>query len=662
MAEIGYFAWAMCRTPACLLLCLVLGLLSPLARAGEMAAALRARHWAAAAAMVATAADPVARKLVVYQRLLTPGGGTATEIAQFIAANPSWPNGALLGRRFAEALAAEPDPAVAYQLCQRALPQEAAALLRCASAADELADLPAAAAAAEQAWVVGIIDPAQEQAFLIQWGACLTPADQWRRFDRLAWADTAAPGGPAARQLARLAPEQRAGAIARLALRRDEPAGRTLALAVPDGLASDPGLLLELARFLRRAGQDAEAQALWFASGVAAEQAAPASRRPAFWAERDLLAHHRLREADPAGAYALVDGAAGLAPEQATEAEFVAGFIALRWRNDPATAARHFVALAALGHAALTQARAAYWTGRADAAAGDAAGSYAAYAAAAAWPTTFYGQLAARALGEDDAALAARIRSLQDPRWTPPEALAFLGGENARAAALLTAWDEPRQARAFLGRLEDLAATPAEHALAARLAADLGMVDVAVGDARRAGRDGVILPQAGWPLAVTPPIGLVEPALTLGLIRQESNFNTEAVSPTGARGLMQLMPATAQFVAQTLGQGALNQTALTTDPAYNMRLGTAYLAGLLDQFGGAMPLAVAAYNAGPNRVAEWLVTNQDPRQGSVAMLDWIELIPFAETRNYVQRVIENVVVYRARTGQVLPHPLARWLG
>jgi soluble lytic murein transglycosylase len=125
---------------------------------------------------------------------------------------------------------------------------------------------------------------------------------------------------------------------------------------------------------------------------------------------------------------------------------------------------------------------------------------------------------------------------------------------------------------------------------------------------------------------------------------------------------MQLMPATAQAVAHQLGDGTANINALSTDPAYNMRLGTAYLAGLLSQFGGTVPYAVASYNAGPGHVAEWLATNGDPANGKGDMVDWIELIPFGETRNYVQRVVENLVVYRALTHAVLPHPLARWSG
>ena len=647
-------------------LALLLLLLPGAARADGVGAALHDNRWTDALALVAASPDPVAANLVLYYRLLAPGAGHASEIAAFLAEKPTWPNAALLRRRLEEALAVEPDSRVVLDLCGRLQVQQVAALARCADAEGEIGSIPAAAQFAREAWIQGITDPAQEKAFLHQWGAGLTAADQWARFDRLAWSDNPSPGGPASRQIGRLDPSQRAVAEARLALRRDEKRGQVLAGAVAAaGLATDPAtdpaLMLELARSLRRTGSEEAAQALWLAEGATAERAVPAERRAAFWGERDLLARHRLRSGDAAGAYALADDAAGLAPEQAMEAHFLAGFIALRWLHDPAGAAGHFRALAGLGHAAITQARAQYWLGRSAEAAEDTAAAHAAYEAAAAWPTTFYGQLAARTLGEDDAQLAARIRALPDPAWTPERALTLEGREAARAAALLTAWGEGRRARAFLLQMDEAAEDGADHAVAARLAAGFGMADLAVAIARRAGRDGVILAQAGWPVAVTPPAG-VEPALTLGLIRQESNFAPDAVSPTGARGLMQLMPATALAVANTLGDPAASRAALVSDPGTNMRLGTAYLAGLLNSFGGALPYAVAAYNAGPNRVTEWLAANGDPAKGPVTMLDWIELIPFAETRNYVQRVIENVVVYRAKAGIALPHPLARWLG
>ena len=649
---------AMVRIAALLLL-----LIPAAVHADEVGAALRDNRWVDADALAGLSPDPVARKLVMYFRITTPGAGHPAEIAAFMAENPLWPNQALLSRRLAEAMATEPDDKMVLEICLHQPVREVPSLLRCATADANVGRAPDAADVARQAWLAGITEPAAELAFLRQWGRVATAADQWRRFDRLAWTDSGSVNGPAYRQISRLDPSQRPAAEARLALKRDDPSARKLVVALPGGASVDPALMLELAKWLRRAGQDEDAQKLWLAMGAEAERNVTQDRRSAFWDERNLLLRRRLRFGDAAGAYGLASGAIGLAPEQAIDAEFTAGFVALRRLNDTDAAAQHFRALATLSHAAITQGRAYYWLGRTADARSDKAGAQEAYTAAAAWPTTFYGQLAARVLGEDDNVLAARIRAARDPGWTPARALEFAGSENARAATILVAWGEPRRARAFVTRLDDLAADGTDRTMAARLAVGFGLPDLAVSIARRAGRDGVMMTEAGWPLAVAPPSGPVEPALALGLIRQESNFNTEALSPVGARGLMQLMPATAQSVAQRLGAGSVNLAALSTDPAYNMRLGTAYLGSLLDQFGGAMPYAVAGYNAGPGRVADWLATNGDPTIGKgLDMVDWIELIPFTETRNYVQRVVENVVIYRALTGTVLPHPLARWQG
>lgn len=641
-----------CATLLCLLLC------AGDARADTIGAALRDNRWADAQALVAGAADPVAGKLVTYFRLLTPGAAHPAEIAQFMADNPAWPNQGLLSRRLSDALAAEPDDKAVLEICLHQPVREVPSLLRCANA-EATAGKPNAADVARQAWITGITDAPTESAFLKQWGKTLTPNDQWRRFDRLAWADNGAVSGPAWRQAGRLDASVRGAADARLALKRDDPQARTMIAAQAPAAANDPALMLEWAKWLRRAGRTDEAQKLWLAMGAAAEQQTAPDHRAAFWAERNLLARQLLR-ADAASAYAVVDGEQGLPPDLAIDAEFLAGFIALRSLHDPAAALPHFQALATLSHAAITQGRAHYWLGRTAEARGEPAAAE--YAAAARWPTTFYGQLAARRLGEDDAAIAARIRATRDPGWTTDRAASFLGSENARAAALLAVWGEPRRARTFLSRLDERAADATDRTLAAQLAVGFGEPDLAVAIARRAGADGVMLTQAGWPVAVEPPPGPVEPALALGLIRQESNFNTDALSPAGARGLMQLMPATAQAVAHQLGADTLNVAALNTDPAYNMKLGTTYLGGLLDRFGGAVPFAVAGYNAGPGRVVDWLAANGDPAAGSIDIVDWIELIPFSETRNYVQRVVENVVVYRALTGAVLPHPLARWRG
>ena len=633
---------------------LLLLLVAAPGRAQTLLAAIRADNWVQAEALVASEPDPLARKLVRYYRLLTPGAARATEIAAFMADNPGWPQQALLSRRLGEALAVDKDERAVLEICRNRPPAAVPSLLRCADV-EERAGAPPPDNPARRAWVTGITDVPAEAAFLRRWNGVLTPEDQWQRFDRLAWGD-AAPNGPASRQAVRLQPPQRAVAEARLALKRDVPTAPALVAVLPETARAEPALVLELARWYRRAGQDRDAARVWSTLGAAAEAGAPPDRRGAFWDERNLLARRLLRFNEPVLAYEV---AAVPAPggEAAIDSAFLAGWLALRRVGRPDEALRHFTALAAVSPAAITQARAHYWLGRTQLAlrAPDLARTE--FLQAAQWPTTYYGQLAARTLGD---ALSAELRAADDPAWDNDRALAFLQQDSARAAVMLAAWGEPRRAKPFLQRLDELARDGTERALAARLALGLGLPEQSVAIARRAGRDGVMLPASGWPAAVVPPASGVEQAVVLGLIRQESSFDVQAMSPVGARGLMQLMPATAAGVARKLGLPN-NVAALTSDADYNMRLGSSYLRDLLQQFNSALPLAIAGYNAGPSRVVDWLAANPtapadlgDPAED---MIDWIEQIPFTETRNYVQRVIENIVIYRAQRGEVAPHPV-----
>ncbi len=697
--------------------------------------AIHADRWADAAATAAQYADPVAQKLVTYYRLLAPGAATGQEIAAFLASSPDWPAQALLERRRQEAIAADPDDAAVLAQCGPTSPQAAplppgtppdpitlpAALLRCANALANAGRTTQAAAEARRAWITGFATD-----FPQRWRAVLTPVDQWERFQTLEWSDPT----DAARQLPLLDPPHRALAAARLALQRDDPTAAALLAAVPRALADDPGLMLAQAGWLRRGERIPDALALWRTHGAAAERAATPTEFSGFWPERERLARRLLRDgpapasaapvpastapasasiapapasstpapastvptpaagapppasttpapatsANIAEAYALVDDPGPIPPRQALDADFLAGFIALRLLHQPQAATRHFQALAAASPATITQGRAWYWLGRAaavqDPHATDAQANAANadYAKAAAYPTTFYGQLAALALGDDPKALAARIGALRDPPATPAQAFGLTQREVVRAAALLAAWGEPRRAEIFLLRMDDLAPDLADRALTADLALYLGQPQTAVAIARRMGRDGAVLPRAGWPLPVDPPPDSVDPAIVLGLIRQESSFDSGTVSPAGARGLMQLMPATAATLAHQIGT-TVTPVALVFEPEQNMRLGTAYLRELLDRYANALPLALAAYNAGPGRVDQWLVQNGDPRveaaartpgQHEIDMIDWIELIPFEETRNYVQRVLENVVIYRACRGEATPTLLAQW--
>ena len=612
---------------------LLLVLATPAAAQTPILLALRANDWPKAASLASADADPLAPQLVDFIRLLNPGQASARELADFMAAHPGWPDQATLEKRYGEALVLEADGRVAAGLCRVRAPVAAPALLRCADAMS--GDARAAAGMARAAWVAGLSGVVDEAALLGRWSGALRQEDEAARFDRLLGGDVAA----ARRELGRLDGAARAVAAARLAFRTNDGGAMAAFGAVPAGARGDGALVLAEMRYLRHGGDDAAALRVWREAVVAAEAAAPAGRRAAFWTERDALARH-LVAGDAATAYALADDAL-LAPEQAVDALFLAGWIALERLHDPVRARVKFQALAEVSRSAITQARAWYWLGRA----ADGAAAKADYAKAAAWPLTFYGQLAARASGVSEAGLQAAIAGQRDPVVGGAEAASFGRSEAARAAGILAGWQDPRRGAAFLVQAVQAPASLATRAMAAALALRLGMPDVAVVAARLAGRDGGVLPQDGWPVPYRPPGGAVPVALALAVMRQESSFDPVVVSPAGAHGLMQLMERTAVQVAraQHVAAGPLS------DPDVNMRLGTTYLGELVDRFAGCLACAVAAYNAGPNRVGEWMAANGDPAGGDVAVLvDWVEMIPFAETRNYVERVLENEAVYAGR--------------
>lgn len=630
----------------------VLGLLTTPAAAQDIPGALRAGRWAEAATL---ARDPLGAKLVQYYRLLAPSQAAAAELGAFIAENPTWPWLGQLERRRQEALARETAPAVLAAECPRAPLDHVPALLRCADAAARTGQQDAAEKFARRAWAMGDFgDPKAEAAFLRSWGGVLRPDDERARFDFLLPDSTAA----AARQVARLPDDRLALARARLGYRQNAGNQAALLAAVPAEQQDDPALFLAQVRDLREQDQIDAALALWRDRGARVQVGAGAVLLDRFWTERHLFARRRLRAGDADGAYLLAAGHGPLSTETLVDAQFLAGFIALRHLRDPARAEPHFRALSDSSKAAITQGRALYWLGRTAAAAQANATAY--YARAAAWPLTFYGQLAAAELGEDSPAIAARIRSIRDPAPATKRNEGTTEPELARAAAILTGWGEPKRAFPFLIRLDELTPEPGDRATLAQQALRLGLPDVAVTIARRMGRDGFMLPEAGWPIVLEPPGKPVPVAVSLAVIRQESAFDVAARSRVGALGLMQLMPATAQAVAKRLGE-TTSPALLVGDAAHNMRLGTAYLRQMEEQF-ASLPLAVAAYNAGPHRVSAWLTANGDPRGGpgggpgggprgdNVDLLDWIELIPFNETRNYVQRVLENAAIYRARLG------------
>lgn len=630
------------------------------ANAGRQALALaQAQRWAEAEA-AARGADPAIAKVVTWMRLSARGSGaTAAEIVAFGLANPAWPNPDTIGRRAEEALAAEPDDALAVPWFAARAPRGLDGHQRLADALGRAGRDAQAAEVLRQGWRAAPGDAIAEGNYAARNAGLLSAEDHWRRFDRTALLREGAP----ARLLPLLDPARQAVASARLAYAADAPDADAPANAA--AAERELGLAFERARWLRRRERDAEAAACWAAAVPLQRDDLPPEIARALWTERQILARKLVRLGEPRLAYRTAAQHGQAAPGEARQdAEFLAGFLALRRLDDAATAERHFARVMADSRSVITRARSLYWQGRAAEAQGATARARERYAAAMDYPLAFYGQLAAVALGQDGAALAARIRAAPAPQPDAAMAQALAAHELTGVVLALSAIGEARRARPFLLRLEELGPSPAEKLLVARLAERTGRADNAVWVVRRAGASGLMAFAEGWPAPYPAPADLLEPALVNAISRQESNFDPEAVSSANARGVMQLLPGTAAGVARRLG--LRHQVGmLTADPAHNMRLGAAYLSELAGRFGGALPLAVAGYNAGPGRVDEWLGTHGDPRAGAIAMLDWMELIPFAETRNYVQRVLENLAIYRARDAgagaDALEHPMTRWL-
>lgn len=593
--------------------------------------------------------QPVAAKTITWLRLIS-GPTSAGELARFIAENPDWPLQVTLARRAEEVHAALIDHAAVRRWFGRHPPTGINGRLRYAEALEAGGDRTGAARLRRSVWVDLPGNAAEERRFLEQHAGILRPEDHWARADRLTWARDAE---GARRLLDRVPPARQPVLRARL----EALSGSAGDFGFTPEHRRDPVVFFERARALRQQDRDTEAARFWLAEGAVAQKAAAEDRRGQFWSERHIIIRRliRLRDAPTAYRLAAAHGLTDRGSVDFLEAEFLAGWIALRQLGRPEDALRHFTALEQAATAPISIGRGAYWRGRALLAAQRAEEAQAAYRAAAEHPLTFYGQLGALATGESDSSLRARIAALSDPEADPDHAALWERRELAQAARLLVEVGEARRARQVLLQLADLAPDAVDRALAARLAERLGQQDTAVWIARRVmARHGTVLPQAGWPTPFSPPPE-VEPALALALMRQESNFETNAVSPAGARGLMQLMPATARGMARELGEPSLATRLF--EPLANMRLGTAYLAKRLEDFDRAVPLALAAYNAGAHRVRQWLNVNGDPRVGETDPIDWIELIPFNETRNYVMRVIESQTIYQARAGAGSAHPV-----
>lgn len=597
-----------------------------------------AGRFDAARRLAATAREPMVPRLVNWLRLQTQGSGaTFEEIAGFIEANPDWPAREALHRRAEEAIDGTVSDARIVTWFSARPPESGLGSLRYGEALLRTGRDDDAFPLLRRAWVDGNLPLKDENALWAEFGSRFTVADNAARTDRLLWDGNVE---AARRMLPRLEANQRRLAEVRIALAGNVAGADKMATELPADLRDDGGLAYDRLRWQRRRGLDDIVEAMLYNAPD------DLGRAEKWWVERHFRTRKAMAEGRISEAYRLAAGHGLKAGGSRAEAEWLAGWIALRLLQEPKAALPHFQALQESVRYPVSMARAAYWLGRTHDAMNDSEAARHAYAQAARHPTTFYGQLAAHALAPDTT-LALPPSIVPDPE----AAKRFHDRDVVRAGRILVELGQEDRLRPFILRLVQTAETPEEHSLVANLARDLRRIDLAIMASKRSARQNIILVNESFPL-VDPMLrtGQPETALVLALARQESEFNQFAVSSAGARGLMQLMPATAKGVARDLKLG-YEPGKLTQDAHYNVRLGSHYLQGLLQNWDNNFVLALAGYNAGESRVRKWIKDWGDPRQPHVDVIDWIELIPFSETRNYVQRVLEGVQVYRALLGQ-----------
>jgi len=493
-----------------------------------------------------------------------------------------------------------------------------------------------------EAWRTKSMTADAASAMQFSYAAILTPEDHWARVDMLLWR-----GGVSASQplLGKLSSGRRNLADARIALMQNKKNVDGLVQAVPEEYANDAGLLLERARWREKRGQvQGEQELLLRIRGV---DAAPVGRE-AIWNEKQSVIRRLIRERDYQTSYLLAAGTGLTEGEAFRDAEWMAGWLALAKLGNAPQAEGHFRQLILGVETPISVARAQYWLGEALRAQNRSAEAQAAYEAAARFGYVFYGQMAAERLAETHPGVKTlAFAPVAAP--TDAERAAFAQRPFVRAAVLLAETGRLASFERFSNQIDDQLETPQDHQMLFDIAQGYLETRAAVRGGKAGLARGLIAPDAVFPVLALPPsprTGSAEPALVLALSRQESEFNPRAISSADARGMMQMIPRFAQAEARMVGL-PFRQSWLTDDPTYNLRLGRGFLDDLVDEFNGSYILATAAYNAGPSRARQWIRDFGDPR-GQVDPVDWVESIPFAETRNYIQRVLENTQVYRHR--------------
>ncbi|MGJ8618280.1 MAG: lytic transglycosylase domain-containing protein [Sulfitobacter sp.] len=610
--------------------------------------AMRAGNWDTAA-LIAKRDGPVAADVIEWHRLRA-GRGTYPQVRAFLDRRPDWPGEAYLRKQAEDEVIKQDDPAVLSFFAEMA-PQtprgvlaHAAALIRADQRGEAEADIVLA-------WRTMPMNATSQALFIAQYEGILKPHHA-ARLDEMLWQREHA---EAQQMFDLVGKDDVALAKTRIALQKRQGDVNKMINALPAGKAGDPGLAHARFEWRIRKGFVADAKTLLLATSTSAE----ALGQPAAWGNRRrALARGEMRSGNKKRAYQMASQHFLAPGSDYADLEWLSGYIALRFLDEPATAYQHFLNHDSAVESPISQGRAGYWQGRALEAMGDTDAAAKAYAMGAEFQTSFYGLLAAERSGVPfDVTLSGEVPA-QDWRTAPiAQAPLFEAGMLLQASGELTVAE-----RFWTHLAEQLVAD--DLALLGQAAIDTDQPHLAVMIGKRAAQRGLTIAAPYYPLHSLVDMDLpMAPEMTLAIARRESEFDPVVQSSVGARGLMQIMPATAREVASDLGISALHTTdRLTADPDYNARLGAEYLSQMAGKFNGNIAMMSAAYNAGPSRPTRWMRDYGDPRKGDIDIVDWIEMIPFRETQNYVMRVTESLPIYRARLGKdPLPIPFSKEL-
>ncbi|MDE0304648.1 MAG: lytic transglycosylase domain-containing protein [Albidovulum sp.] len=600
----------------------------------RMSANAEARNWGRAELHAAKVSDPVANDTLEWLRLRS-GQAEWSEYREFLSRNGDWPGLKLLRKAGERSIpeGAHPDHVIRYFETQP--PQTGAGAIRLASALRRVGRVSEANETIAECWLALPFTKDQQKDALAKFKAQLRSLHA-ERIDNAVWEGR---NKEAARMLPLVDSAYRKLVQARIKLRMNAKNTTDILNSIPRNLRDDPGLAYE--RFLWRLRNglgDSAVELLLERSSSAGSLG-----KPEHWANNRLkIARSKMREGNSKLAYRLASSHHLVEGSDFADLEWLSGYIALRKLGQPKRAVMHFQRFREEVESHVSYGRAGYWLGRAYQASGDTEAARNAYKFAANFQTTFYGQLAAEKIGTfPDQVL---IDKAQFPNWRKAK---FRNDRVVRAAFLYNEAGNASYAAWFLAhRAETM--NRVEIAQLSQMAQDKGADFAAIKVAKQGLKQGDLLVDYLYPLTGIEKFDLaVPPEVAISIVRQESEFNRRAHSPSGARGLMQLMPNTATEVARKFGVSGSTKNLLVKDKT-NVQLGSLYLRERIKSFDGSYVLAVASYNAGPARVRRWMSQFGDPRKPGNSTIDWIEHIPYNETRNYVMRVLEALTVYRMR--------------